>query len=376
MVDSTPTVVQVVLEVDRGGLETMCADLAIELVGRGVRSVVLGLDRGGGLESRLAEHGVEFVSMGGRRLRDPRFYLRVASTIRSFHPSAVHTHSFGPLVYGVPATWLSGRPRLVNTEHSIEYLLERRDFRRVLRFMSRSIDQFVVLGERMLRYYRDEIGVDARRLRVIPNGVAPLAMPDASQRAAARAALGLGDGFLVTTVGRLAPEKNFPMLIDAFARATAGDASARLVFVGDGSEREALEQRAVAAGVAERVHFLGWRKDVGALLPAFDLFVLSSFSEGLPMAMLEAMSAGVPIVTTAVGDIPEVITDGETGRLVAPQDMEALAGAIAAMHASRDLRARIGTAGRGLVIARYSRSAMVDAYLEAYGLGARRPIAA
>ncbi|MBC7894860.1 MAG: glycosyltransferase [Cytophagaceae bacterium] len=372
----SPTVVQVVLEIDRGGLETMCADLAIELVGRGVRSVVIGLDRGGGLEPRLAEHGVEFVNMGGRRLRDPRFHVRVASTIRSFKPAAVHTHSFGPLVYAVPATWMGGRPRLVNTEHSIEYLLERGDFRRVLRFMSRSIDQFVVLGERMRRYYQDEIGVDAARLRVIPTGVMPLAVATASERAAARAALGLGDGFLVTTVGRLAPEKNFPMLIDAFARATPGDPTARLVFVGDGAERDALERQAADAGIAERVHFLGWRKDVGALLPAFDLFVLSSFSEGLPMSMLEAMSAGVPIVSTAVGDIPEVITDGETGRLVPGKDTESLATAIAAMHASRDERARIGTAGRQLVIARYSRAAMVEAYLEAYGLGARPPVAA
>jgi glycosyltransferase involved in cell wall biosynthesis len=271
---------------------------------------------------------------------------------------------------------MGGGSRLVNTEHSIEYLLERADFRRVLHFMSRSIDQFVVLGERMRRYYQDEIGVNAGRLRVIPNGVAPLAVATAAERTAARAALGLGEGFLVTTVGRLAPEKNFPMLIDAFARATAGDPTARLVFVGDGSERAALEQQAAAAGVAERVHFLGWRKDVGALLPAFDLFVLSSFSEGLPMSMLEAMSAGVPIVSTAVGDIPEVITDGETGRLVPGKDTGALATAIASLHASGEERARIGTAGRRLVIARYSRASMVDAYLEAYGLAGRSSVAA
>ena len=356
------------LEVDRGGLETMCADLAIELAGRGIRSVVIGLDRGGGLEPRLAAHGVEFVSMGGRRLRDPRFYVRVASTIRAFHPAVVHTHSFGPLVYAVPAKWMGGASRLVNTEHSIEYLLPRPDFRRVLHFMSRSIDRFVVLGERMRRYYQDQVGVDAARLRVIPNGVAPLDVATAPERAAARAALGLGDGFLVSTVGRLAPEKNFPLLVDAFARATATERTARLVFVGDGAERAALEQQAATAGIADRVHFLGWRKDVGALLPAFDLFVLSSFSEGLPMAMLEAMSAGVPIVSTAVGDIPEVITDGETGRLIPGQDVDALTAAIASMHASREERARIGSAGRRLVIARYSRSAMVDAYLEAYGL--------
>lgn len=354
----------------------MCADLAIELVQRGIRSVVIGLDRGGGLESRLEANGVEFVSMGGRRLRDPRFYLRVASTIRAYRPSAVHTHSFGPLVYAVPAKWMGGGTRLVNTEHSIEYLLERPDFRRVLSFMSRSIDRFVVLGERMRRYYQDEIGVDRTRLCVIPNGVAPLTVASAAERSAARAALGLGDGFFVTTVGRLAPEKNFPLLIDAFAKATANDPAARLVFVGDGSERISLEQQAAKVGIADRVTFLGWRKDVAAILPAFDVFALSSLSEGLPMSMLEAMSAGVPIVSTAVGDIPEVITDRQTGRLVPTRETDALAEAIGSFHASSAERARIGNAGRELVIGRYSRAAMVDAYLETYGLAARPSIAA
>lgn len=354
----------------------MCADLAIELVARGVRSVVVGLDRGGSLEPRLAAHGVEFVNMGGRRLRDPRFYLRVARTIRGLRPAAIHAHSFGPLVYAVPARWLAGGTRLVNTEHSIEYLLERPDFRRTLRFMSRSIDRFVVLGERMRRYYASEIGVPPASLRVIPNGVATLEPTTAARRAAARAALGLGDGFCVTTVGRLAPEKNFPMLIEAFAKATREEPTSRLVFVGDGSERAPLEALAARLGVAERVLFAGWRKDVAELLPAFDLFVLSSFSEGLPMSMLEAMSAGVPVVSTAVGDIPEVITSSESGLLVPPRDPDALANAIGAMLGSPDLRTRAGDAGRALVLGRYSRAAMVDAYLEAYGLRAPSSAAA
>ena len=371
-----PTVVQVVLEIDRGGLETMCADLAIEIAQRGYRSVVVGLDRGGGLEPRLAAGGVEFVSMGGRRIRDPRFYLNVASTLRALRPVAVHTHSFGPLVYAVPAKWLGGGRRLVNTEHSIEYLLERRDFRRVLHLFARSIDRFVVLGERMRRYYVNEIGVPADRMRVIPNGVAVAPPSTPQRRVAARQALGLGEGFLVTTVGRLAQEKNFPMLLDAFARATAGQPQAQLVFVGDGSEREPLVQQADALGIGGRVQFLGWRKDVGQLLPAFDLFVLSSFSEGLPMAMLEAMSAGVPVVSTAVGDIPDVIADGVTGRLTAPDDGAAMAAALGELAAAPETRRRLGEAGRQRVIERFSRGAMVDAYLDAYGIARRSPAAA
>ena len=355
------------LELDRGGLETMCADLAIALVERGLRSVIIGLDRGGTLEPRLQTGGVEFISMGGRSLRDPRFHWRVRSAIRQLRPTAIHAHSFGPLVYAVPATWFGGC-RLVNTEHSIEYLTERRDLRRTLSWMARSIDTFVVLGERMRRYYEESIGISPERIRVIPNGVAVPPAPLASSRTAARRALGIGEGFVVATVGRLAPEKNFPMLVEAFALATAAEPHATLLFVGDGAERESLAQQAAGLGIGDRVRFLGWRTDVDSLLPAFDLFVLSSLSEGLPMAMLEAMAAGVPVVSTAVGDIPDVICDGVSGRLVPALDVRALGDVLAELQRSPEALGALGAGGRARVIERYSRTAMVDAYLEAYGI--------
>lgn len=348
----------------------MCADLAIELSGRGLRSVVVGLDAGGQLEGRLADGGVEFVSLGGRRMLDPRFHLQLATLFRGFRPAVVHSHGFAPLLYTAVARPLAGVPRLVHTEHSIEYLLDRPDYRRTLRWLARTTSGFVVLGERMRRYYADEIGVSARRLRVIPNGVAVLPDSTPDRRRAARESLGLGEGFLVATVGRLAQEKNYPMLIEAFATATRHDPAARLVFVGDGPERADLGRRAEELGIAERVRFLGWRTDVAELLAAFDVFAMSSLSEGLPMAMLEAMSAGLAVVSTRVGDIPDVLVDGRTGRLTPPGDVAALAAALGALREDAAARAGLGAAARALVIERYSRAAMADAYLAAYGAGA------
>lgn len=348
----------------------MCADLAIELGERGLRSVVVGLDRGGQLQERLAAGGVEFHDLGGRRMLDPRYHLELATVFRRLRPSAVHSHGFAPLLYSVVARALSGRPRLVHTEHSIEYLLPRADYRRTLRSLARSTSAFVVLGDRMRRYYAEEIGVPDNRLRVIPNGVAVGAEITPEARRAARERLGVGEGFLVATVGRLAQEKNYPMLLEAFAAGTRGDPAATLVFVGDGQEREDLERRAAALGVSDRVRFAGWRTDVSALLPACDVFAMSSFSEGLPMAMLEAMAAGLAVVSTRVGDIPEVVEEGTSGRLVASGDVAALAGVLADLRADPAERARLGRTARALVIGRYSRSAMVDAYLDAYGASA------
>ena len=360
------TVVQLVLEVGRGGLETMSADLAIELARRGVRSIVVGLDGGGQLEERLAAGGVEFTSLGGRRPLDPRYHARLASVLRASRPDAVHSHHFSPLLYAVLARALAGRPRLVHTEHSIEYLLERPDYRRTLRWLARATSSFVVLGERMRRYYLTEIGVSPARLRVIPNGVALLPVQPIETRVETRAALGLGDGFLVVTVGRLAKEKNYALLLGAFDQATRGDAGARLVFIGDGPERDALQARARALGIEGRVHFLGWRTDVGQLLGAFDVFALSSISEGLPMAMLEAMSAGLPVISTRVGDIPEVVADGRTGRLVPEGNEAALTAVLTELRSSPGERQRLGAAARARVAERYSRGAMVDDYLGAY----------
>jgi glycosyltransferase involved in cell wall biosynthesis len=345
----------------------MCADLAIALAELDLRSVVVGLDKGGQLQGRLAAGGVEFVNLGGRRMLDARYHAKLARVLRELTPTAVHSHGFAPLLYAAVARALSGFPRLVHTEHSIEYLLPRPDYRRTLRWLSRSTGSFVVLGERMRRYYADEIGVAASRLRVIPNGVAVDAPPTRDQRLAARAALGLGDGFLVATVGRLAQEKNYSMLLGAFAAAMRDDPQAHLLFVGDGPERQDLERRAEALGITSRVHFPGWRTDVSALLPAFDVFAMSSFSEGLPMALLEAMSAGLAVVSTQVGDIPEVIADGRTGRLAPSGDEATLARVLADLRGDEVGRRRLGHAARELVVQRYSRTAMVEAYLETYG---------
>ena len=363
--------VQVALEVGRGGLETMCADLAIALAARGIASSVVGLDAGGELEDRLRDHGVAFTSLGGRRMTSPAYYAALARAIRGARATAVHTHGFAPLLYAALARPLAGFPRLVHTEHSIEYLLDRPALRAALWGLAWSADTFAVLGERMRRYYL-RLGVAAHRLAVIPNGVAVLPATTPERRLAARERLGIPQPFVVATVGRLAPEKNFPMLVEAFARGCGADADTALAFVGDGSERAALAELAAARGLAGRVHFLGWRRDVADLLPGLDVFVLSSFSEGLPMAMLEAMSAGVPVVSTAVGDIPEVVVDGRSGLLVPSGEVTAMADAFARLRLAPCQAGQLGAAGRETVLAAYSRDAMVDAYCRAYGVGTGR----
>lgn len=363
-----PAVIQVVLEAGRGGLEMMSADLALAIAARGIRSTILGLDTAGEQRDRLEAGGVRVVQVSGRTPADPRFYLRVLRALRANRADAVHTHMFAPLLYAAPTRKLAGIPVLVHTEHSIEYLLERPAYQRVLRTLSGTVTRFVVLGERMRRFYVEQVRIKPERIRVIPNGVTLLPVPDAYSRHAARRALGLDQQFVVGTVGRLSPEKNLPLLLRAFARATAGSTDAVLVLIGDGQERAALGHLAASLGIPDRVRFAGWRQDVAHLLPALDVFVLSSLAEGLPLALLEAMSAGVAVISTSVGDIPEVVRDSATGRLVPSDDEEALSFALADLRREPTVRAQLADAGRSLVTARYGRDAMVNAYLDAYGI--------
>lgn len=169
--------------------------------------------------------------------------------------------------------------------------------------------------------------------------------PDA--RAEARHELGLPAGATVVgTVGNLVPKKDHRSLIAAFARVASDQPGRRLVIIGGGPLEGELKAFASEQGVGDQVMFTGQRPGVAALLPAFDVFVLSSRHEGLPLALLEAMASGVPAVATRVGGIPEVISDGVDGLLVEPNDVSALAAAVSAVLADPGRAGRLAAAGR------------------------------
>jgi glycosyltransferase involved in cell wall biosynthesis len=185
---------------------------------------------------------------------------------------------------------------------------------------------------------------------------------------AVRAELGLpGDAPLVGEVGRLCDVKGQRELIQALAHVP----EARAVLVGadleqGGAYQRQLEQTAEAVGVRDRVVFAGRRNDVGDVLAELDVFALPSWTEGLPLVVLEAMARRTPVVATKVGGTPEVVVDGETGLLVPPRDPEALAAALRRLLEDADLRRRLGDAGYARVRDRFSAEAMMRRVLELY----------
>ncbi|HXK16292.1 MAG TPA: glycosyltransferase, partial [Polyangiaceae bacterium] len=187
-----------------------------------------------------------------------------------------------------------------------------------------------------------------------------------------RAELGIPEqAWVVGSVGRLAPEKHQSLLIDALAPML--EPRRHLVLVGDGPERAPLQARAQATLRPELIHFTGTRSDVTALLSALDVFALTSDSEGLPLVLLEAMAMGLPIVSTSVGGIPDIIEHDRTGFLVEPDNKNELTRRLIWLATRPQLALDAASAGRRLVVERHSVERMADDYERLYRRVARRP---
>ncbi|HKJ03392.1 MAG TPA: glycosyltransferase [Longimicrobiales bacterium] len=357
-------VVQLLLNLGKGGMESMVVSLAQGLQGAGLEPVVVALDAGGEHEDSLSRSGIPYHIMGGRHFSSPAAHLKLARLLRRYGPRAVHTHHFAPLLHSLPAIELARVPRRVHTEHSSYYLPARQTYRWALRGMSRRTDAFVVVAQDMERYYAETVGISTKKLRVLPNGIDAQRFRPSADRPALRRALGLPEGLLVATAGRFFPEKDYATLLRGAALSRVP--GLRVVMVGDGPLRDDLERLARELGIEDRVDFLGWRKDLPDLMPAFDLFALTSTREAFPMAILEAMASGVPVVATPVGDIPDVVEHDETGLLFPVGDADALAGCLSQVAANPGWVEAAGRRARAAVVARHSLDAMLQGYMRLY----------
>jgi glycosyltransferase involved in cell wall biosynthesis len=210
-------------------------------------------------------------------------------------------------------------------------------------------------------------GFPASRIEVAYNGIDPGAPPVAADRERARREVGLApDLFVVGTVARLDPVKDLATLIEAFAALRRGLPGAVLLIVGDGPEREHLEELARARNLSGSVLFSGHRSDARELLPALDLYANSSLTEGVSLTIVEAMAASLPVVATRVGGNPEVVLEDRSGALVAPRDAGALARALQALADDAERRRIWGVAGRRVVEERFSFERMLELYVGAY----------
>jgi len=301
-----------------------------------------------------------------RPLSDFRSLVSIYRLIRQFRPHVVHTHTAKAGLLGRLAARLAGVPVIVHTFHG--HVLRgyfgptrNRIFCWIETVLASWSSALVAVSE-SVKADLVALGVaEAARIRVIPLGLELDVFQGPLPRGTLRTPAGVPEGSpLVGAVGRLAPIKDLPTLLQAAVRVRASRPDVHFALVGDGEERSLLEREVLRLGLVDAVHFLGWQRDMRAVYGDLELVVNTSRNEGTPVALIEALAAARPVVATRVGGTPDLLADGRYGLLVPPADPEALAAAILNCLEQTDAAAERARAGQRHVLRHHSSARLVE----------------
>jgi glycosyltransferase involved in cell wall biosynthesis len=366
MTADMPYRVALMLESDGpGGAEVMLLHLAVELRRRGHFVLPVGPQVGSGwLAQRFRESGFEPATFILRSPVDVRCWRGLVALLRDRRIDVVHSHEFTMAVYGGVAAHSLSVPHVI-TMHGGRYYAERWRRRAALGWAAARSRALVGVSDATADDLRRTLPSVAGRVRVVPNGIPFVA----GNRAEARTRLGLADAQrLILAVGNLYPVKGHDVLLRAFAMIANDPAASEwsVAIAGRGEAEASLRLLAAELGIADRVRLLGLRSDVPDLLAAADLFVLPSRSEGLPLALIEAMAASLPIVSTDVGGIAEVVARDVEARLVPPENPARMASALSNLIGDPNRRLALGHAARQRATSAYGVESMGDRYEALY----------
>jgi glycosyltransferase involved in cell wall biosynthesis len=346
-----------------GGMERFVVLLGTELVRRGHRATVVCTQFEGDLAESARRHRIEVVLSPFQSRWDNLWPIGLTRDLRCISPDLVHSQNGVWLPAALSAVWL-GLP-MCHTEHGLDSPTEPLKVASQKFVAARFTDAVVAVSSPLEHRLAAQYLISRKRLSRIDNGIPTEQFaPQADIRTAVRSELGISDEtILIGAVARLHHLKGIDLLMEAARSLDVGDQPVCIVVAGDGEDRSRVEELAKQSAVP--VQLVGMRSDVNRLMQAFDVFVLPSRSEGLPLAVLEAMAAGCAIVATDVGEVAEVLAN-DSGVVVAPHDVKALSDAIARLVADQALRSRISANALCKVRQRYGIDRMTDSYLRLY----------
>ena len=367
-----PLVVHLIYRLDFGGLETLLVETINRMPAHKYRHAIVCLTDYTDFAEKITRPGVPIIALHKAAGLGLGTHVKLWSLLREMRPAILHTYNFSANEYALTAA-LAGVPIRIHAEHGRDAsdpkgINPKHNMLR--RFLVRFVDCYVPVSLELQGWLRTTIGIPDEKNVLINNGV-DTAIFKAGLATEMRDSNTLQpDSFVIGTVGRIQDVKNHVGLVDAFillrTERPADQARLRLAIIGDGPLLPALTEKINAAGIADAVWLPGARTDIAEIMQSFSVFALSSIAEGTPVTMLEAMSSGLPVVSTRVGGIPDLVQDGLTGRLVPPGDTQALAAALAAYLDEPALVKRHGKAGRERIEHHYSMSAMLAAYTSLY----------
>jgi glycosyltransferase involved in cell wall biosynthesis len=350
-------------------------DLAIGLADEGLCPTVVCLERGGYLADELTTRGVAVVGPIKKTGNDPTAPFRLAAILREHRVDVAHCHNWGGLVDTVLAAKLARMTPVLHTQHGLDYGFSdapdhlRSRLRTAMKVLAcQGVTRIATVSQEVAQMVTREWRVSPSRVSVVHNGVrVPAPGEGVDIRARWRHELGIDESdVLIGTVAVFRPVKDLHTMLEAMALIRRETSRAKLVLMGAGPQKEELEAAVERLGLTSVVHFPGFRRDATQLLPALDVFVLSSLSEGISLALLEAMAAGVPVVATSVGGNVEILQKPASGVLVPPRSPRALADGILSLINDSTRRRLLSAGGRERVEEAFSLKRMIRNYESLY----------
>jgi sugar transferase (PEP-CTERM/EpsH1 system associated) len=352
-----------------GGIERMIVEFCRHFLGQFKIQVAV-FESGGGLESDLCEMDVPVISLDKKPGLDVLLVWRLVRLIKSQKIDVVHTNNFNTWLYVSVAVLFCSNVTTVHTEHSLvrggkkrRYMLEK--------FLSKLTRYVVAVSDDVKNLMIEKANIASGDISVIQNGVnTNHFVNNGASRKKMRDSLGIGDDvILYGAVGRLVEVKDHMSLVRSFKSLIdtqhQDSPEVRLVIIGGGKLESALKELVAELGLNDLVFMLGERNDVVDWLSAFDVYSMSSLSEGMSISLLEAMSMSLPVVATGVGGNVDLVTQNVNGLLVPAGDVSAFSQAMSKMFAS-ETRDKYGRAGRNYVLAKFSDAAMLEQYRKRY----------
>jgi glycosyltransferase involved in cell wall biosynthesis len=360
-------VAQIVPMLSPGGAERVAVHIARGLNRRRYEPLVISFSGrvGCDLDYMLEDAGIEVRYLGKHPGFDYRVYGRLDAVLKEYEPDVIHTH-LHVLRYALPSMMLRKRVAMVHTVHNLADREIEPRARLIQRYALTHGVEPVAVAEEVAASLGKLYGV--RHCRVIANGIpTELYANPQVPRKEWRGKHGFQDNdVFFVCVARFASQKNHALLLESFAQGPASDPRAHLVLVGEGNLRADLQEQARKLNLGGKVHFLGLRSDIPDILGAMDMFVLSSDYEGNPLSVLEAMASGLPIVSTAVGGVPNLFETGIEGFLTPPGDVQGLAKSMNSLLKYEAARQAMRAAAANRARTNFDVAKMVHAYEEVY----------
>jgi glycosyltransferase involved in cell wall biosynthesis len=363
-----PMIAYVVHSLNPGGTEKLVIEMSLAFAGE-FDVQVFCLDEPGLWAGTLRARGIPVHCLWRQPGTDLMVAVRLARALRRRKAQIIHAHQCTPWFYAALSRLLYHRPRLLLEEHGRFFPEVDRPVRRWINrlLIRRLTDHFVAVSAEVRHRLQRYEGLTDALVQVIYNGVSFEPPLTREERGRIREELGFGEkDFIIGTIGRFDPIKNLPMLVQSIAAARALDERIVGMLVGEGPELPAIRTLVERLGLADAVRLTGFRSDARRLAQCLDLFVLSSFSEGTSMALLEAICTGVPVAVTDVGGNPEVVLAGQTGWVIPSRSVESLTAAILEAASDAQHRYRLAQAGRQRFEQHFTFERMVASYRDIY----------